>query len=86
MERKKSSEAFTSYCDCNVYRKYVSVVYCSRSRFVMMDGAGKERNASEDDEDAYESLASGEDADNEGENKVCNPFKYFKGGHVVRPF
>ena len=39
-----------------------------------MDDAGNERNASEDDEDAYESLASGEDADNEGENKVCNPF------------
>ena len=36
-----------------------------------MDKDKNDGRASEDDEDAYESVGSGEDADNEGASKVC---------------
>ena len=69
MERKESGQAFTSYG--NVYAKCVSVIYCIRSQLVKMDGSRNDGSVIEDDEDAYESVGSGEDADNEDENQVC---------------
>ena len=70
MEIQRSDQAFTTYCDCSAYRKYVSIIYCTRSKLLKMDAAMHEAAVSEDDDDDFESLASEGDADNEGESKV----------------